>query len=326
MLDLVAGAGQRAVALALDIGLFEALAEGPATAADLAGPLDCDPDGLRPMLGFLAALGYVTRDGDRFSNTAMTEAWLREEPGSVASWLTFWAEVVFPFWDAHLESSVRTGGPPLTLYEWLDDHPEYWQTAHEGFGAVAEVVAPTVVDDLALTADARVLDVGGGHGRYAAELAARHPDVRVTVLDTKPARDVAEDTAARHGVADRVSFRVADYESDSLGEGYDVALLFNVVHAHDGSENTALFERVRQALAPGGRLYVLDQFEGTGRTSLARATIGFVDLTYLVTLGQRAHDEADVRAWLADAGFAVRDRTSFLTAPGLSLLAAERPN
>lgn len=325
VLDLVAGAGQRAVGLALDVGVFDALATGPATATALAARLDCDPDGLAPLLQFLVALGYLDRDGDQYRNTAMTDAWLLDGPESIAPWLVFWHEVVFPFFEDQLERAVRTGAPERTLYEWLDAHPEKWRLAHEGFRAAASVIAPTVVTKLDIEAGDRVLDVGGGHGRYAAQLAAR-VDCSVTVFDTEPAREVASETATAHGVADRVAFRAGDYTVDAMGGGYDAALLFNVVHAHDGPENVALFERVADALAPGGRLYVLDQFEGTARTPLSRATVGFVGLTYLVTLGQRAHEAADVASWLDDAGFAVRDRTSFLTAPGLTMLVAERAN
>lgn len=327
ILDLVGGAGERAVGLALDLGVFETLADGPATAADLAPRLDCDPDGLTSLLEFLAPLGYVTAADGTYANTGMTEDWLVGADG-VAPWLAFWEEVVFPFWDDHLETAVRTGAPPLTLYDWLDDHPEKWRTTHEGFRATARVLAPTVAKKVDLPAGARVLDIGGGHGLYATELAERHPDATVTVFDTEPAREVAEETAREAGVGDRVSFVAGDYEGDDLGtgeesgEGYDAALLFNVVHAHDGPENVSLFERVRDALAPGSRLYVLDQFAGTARTGLGRATVGFVGLTYLVTLGQRAHGASDVETWLDEAGFRVHRRESFLTAPGLSLLVA----
>lgn len=326
VLDLVGGGAERAVGLALELGMFESLADRPATAADLGARLECDPDGLAPLLVFLHALGYLDRDGERYATTAMTDAWLLDTPESVAPWLTFWDEVVFPFWDDHLATAVRTGDPGTTLYEWLDDHPEHWRAAHEGFRAAASVLASTVLKRVDLNAGARVLDVGRGHGLYATELAAANPDATVTVFDTEPAREVAGETADEAGVADRVSFLAGDYTTDSLGEGYDAALLFNVVHAHDGPENVALFERVREALAPGGRLYVLDQFDGTARTPLARAAVGFVGLTYLVTLGQRAHDVTDVAAWLGDAGFGVRDRRSFRTAPGVSLVVAERTN
>ena len=327
LLDLVGGAGERAVGLALDLGVFEALADKPATLAALADWVDCDPDGLEPLLGFLVALGYLSRDGDRYANTAMTRAWLLDDPESIAPWLRFWEEVVFPFWDENLEPAVRTGAPAQTLYEWLDDHPDQWRATHEGFRAAASVLAPAVVEKLDLPDDARVLDVGGGHGLYAAELAAENPGATVTVFDTEPAEEIAIETAEQAGVGYRVSFEAGDYTTDALdatSEGYDAALLFNVVHAHDGPEIIALLERVHEALRPGGRLYVLEQFEGTARTALGRATVGFIGLTYLVTLGQRAHPVDDVEAWLDEAGFGVRDRESFLTAPGLSLLVADR--
>lgn len=111
VLDLVGGAGERAVGLALDLGVFDALADGPATAAELAPCLDCAPDGLAPLLGFLAALGYLSRDDDRYANTAMTEAWLLDSPDSVAPWLAFWDDVVFPFWDEQLETASEPVAP-----------------------------------------------------------------------------------------------------------------------------------------------------------------------------------------------------------------------
>ncbi|WP_255197182.1 methyltransferase [Halorarius litoreus] len=329
VLDLVGGASERAVGLALEMGVFDALADKPATLPELAEWVDCAPEGLDPLLGFLVALGYLSRDGDDYANTAMTRAWLLDDPESVAPWLRFWDEVAFPFWDEHLETAVRTGNPPQTLYEWLDDHPEHWRVTHEGFRAAAAVLAPAVIGKLDLPEGARVLDVGGGHGLYAAELAAENPDATVTVFDSEHAREVATETAEQAGAGYRIAFEAGDYTTDPLdsdGEGYDVALLFNVVHAHDGAETTALLERVHEALRPGGTLYVLDQFEGTARTALGRATVGFVGLTYLVTLGQRAHTVDDVEDWLEEAGFTVEGRESFLTAPGLSLFVAERTN
>ncbi|WP_089821030.1 methyltransferase [Halogranum amylolyticum] len=325
VLDLVGGAAERAVGLALELDLFAALESGPTSLADLATRLDCAPEGLEPLCDFLVALGYLVREDGRYANTEMTAAWLLDADG-VGPWLAFWNDVVFPFWEAQAVTAVREGAPRQTLYEWLDDHPDRWRLAHEGFRAAASVLAPTVVERLDVAGDARVLDVGGGHGLYAATIAERHPTVQVEVFDTEPAREVALETARERGVEARVSFVAGDYTTDSLGEGYDAALLFNVVHAHDGPESVALFERVREALAPDGRLYVLDQFDGTARTALSRATVGFVGLTYLVTLGQRAHDVSDVSTWLAEAGFEVQDRRSFLTAPGVSLVVATPAN
>ena len=111
-------------------------------------------------------------------------------------------------------------------------------------------------------------------------------------------------------LADRVTARAGDYRTDDLGEGDDLALVFNVVHAHDPAENAALFERVGDALAPGGRIAVLDQWEGSGRTPVGRAGLRFVALTYLTTLGATVYSTDEVADWLRSAGFTdVRTRS-----------------
>jgi len=55
VLDLFGAASFEVVSLAVDLGVFDSLEAGAATPAALADRLDADPDGLRALLGFLAA-------------------------------------------------------------------------------------------------------------------------------------------------------------------------------------------------------------------------------------------------------------------------------
>jgi SAM-dependent methyltransferase len=329
ILDLFGAGALQAVTLALDLGVFEALDEGALPTGELAARVDADPDGLHALLRFLEAEGYVAEDGGAYRTTAMTRTWLTERSSTnMGPWLTFWRDQVLPFWGEHLESAVREGEPPETLYEWLGDDAERWATAQRGFRAAASVLA----DEVAANVDvpdrpARLLDVGGGHGLYAVELCRLHPNLRATVFDHPAALDVARETITNAGVGDRVSVEGGDYWSDDLGDGYDLALAFNVIHAHDGPENARLFERIADALAPGGRIAVLDQLSGSTRFSaVGRAGLGFVGLTYLTTLGAQIHDAEDVAGWLREAGFRNVDRTPIRRAgPGNALVTATLP-
>ena len=258
----------------------------------------------------------------------MTERWLTEDSGTnVAPWFTFWNDLVFPFWEEHLEATVRDGEPPLTIYEWFDEDPARWETAQRGFRAAATVTLDEVATKIDVPADARrLLDVGGGHGLYAVELCYRRPDLAATVFDHPEALAVAREEAAAVGLGDRVRTRGGDYWVDDLGEGYDVALLFNVIHAHDGAEIVELFGRVADALVPGGRIAVLDQLAGSARTPVGRAGLGFVDLTYAATLGANVHPYGDVAEWLRAAGFEDVRRTAIRRAgPGNALVEATKP-
>ena len=329
-LDLFGAAAFEAVGFALDVGVFEALSARPLTPAELAARLGLDANGVRALLGLLEATGYVAAesDGGAYRNTSSTERWLTPAAGTdLGPWLTFWRDLAFPFWREQLETAVREGEPSQTIYEWFGDDPGRWKTAQRGFRAAASLV----VDEVAAATDVpagatHLLDVGGGHGLFAVELCRRHSGLDAVVFDHPAALDAAREERAAAGLEDRVSVRGGDYLTDELGEGYDAVLLFNVVHAHDGAENVRLLRRVADALAPGGRVAVLDQLSGSARTPVGRAGIGFVGLTYLVTLGARTHPFEDVAEWLQAAGFEDVRRTSIRRGgPGNTLVQATKP-
>lgn len=326
-LDLLAMGSFRAVTAALDLGVFETLADGARTAPSLATEVDADTDALDSLCALLVEGGYLRRDTDDshevYALTAMSRRWLTDAEGTnMGPWLVAWDEVVLPFWDAELDRTLREGGPSTDIYTWAAETGRA-DTLHAGFRAAArlareDALAVVPVPERAGIGPAdgpvRLLDVGGGHGLYAAAFAAENPELEATVLDHPAARPVFDETVAEAGVADRVRFRSADYLTDDLrnpdaDEGaeeaahYDLAFLFNVVHAHEAATNRALLERVRAALRPGGQVAVLDQFTGDGRTPVARAGTRFVDLTYRVTLGAHTYPADEVEQWLRDAGF-----------------------
>lgn len=325
LLDLVGAASLAAVRQALDMDLFEALAEAPATPAALADRLDADPEGVGVLLSFLAAQGYVVVDDGRYRNSRMTTRWLTDASGTdIGPWLTFWHDLVVPFWMEHLDHAIRAGAPPRTIYEWFDEEPSRWAVAQAGFRAAAAVSVDEVSRAVTVPPDARrLLDVGGGHGRYAVALCAANPALSATVFDTPAALEAAREEAKAVGLGDRVTVVGGDYLSDDLGADYDLALVFNVLHAHDAATARALLGRVAAALRPGGRVAVLDQFAGTARTPLGRSVLGFVDVTYLTTLGATTHPTDALTDWLHEVGFTdVRRSPVRRAGPGNTLVQA----
>lgn len=327
MLDLFGAASFEAVSLALNLSLFETLADAETalTPAALADRTDAHPDGIAPLCDFLATEGYLTVSDGRYRLTGMTEKWLlTTSETNMGPWLTFWNELVFPFWERELETAVVEGEPSQSIYEWFDEEPGRWETAQAGFRATASLLVDDVTDAVSVPdGDSRLVDVGGGHGLYTIELCRRHPNLTATIFDL-PGAVESLDGDVPDDVADRIRTRTGDYLADDLGDGYDLALLFNVVHAHDPAENTALFERVADSLAPNGRIVLLDQWEGTGRTPVSRAGLRFVALTYLTTLDAAVYTHEEVTAWLRAAGFEDVTRRSVGPVAGQALLEATK--
>ncbi|WP_435358077.1 class I SAM-dependent methyltransferase [Haloarchaeobius sp. DFWS5] len=329
--DLLGAGTLKSVALAGDLGVFEELERSPARPGELTDRLDCHADSLALLCDFLVKTGYLDYDGETLSLSGLSERWLVGEVRLI-DWFRFWDRVVFPFWDDTAADVLRTGEPEQTIYEWLGEREDRWPVAQRGFEATARLGLPSVLDTVDTTGVDRLLDVGGGHGRYTIGFCEQNSTTTATIVDDPAALAVARENVAAAGLSDRVETRGADILSDDLagdataaGDGYDLALVFNVVHGFDPAENRQLFDRVADALAPGGRIAVMEQFEGSGPIATARTMNAFIGLNYRVLLGGRVYPYETVADWLIDAGFEALERSDLRRAPGVSLVSARLP-
>jgi trans-aconitate 2-methyltransferase len=125
-----------------------------------------------------------------------------------------------------------------------------------------------VLDRLELRGDEAALDAGCGSGRVTAELAERLPDGRVIAADGSEAM-IAK---ARERLGDRAGYLVTDLSELALEEPVD--LVFSTATFHWILDHDRLFERIRAALRPGGRLVAQCGGEGNvARHAEAIATV-----------------------------------------------------
>jgi hypothetical protein len=96
---------------AMELDLFGAIAAGKKTSADVARATSCTLRAARALLNALCPLGLLRKDGDTYSLTATSEAFLvRGRP-------SFCADALLTFWRGRdqLAKAARTGGTGLNL-------------------------------------------------------------------------------------------------------------------------------------------------------------------------------------------------------------------
>lgn len=288
----------RVVMAGVRLGVYAELARGPATAEVLAERLGLDPRGTGHLLASLAALGHLRRRGDRYALRGRLRRWLDPaSPTYVGTFLEFnedqWA------WWSHLEEAIRTGRS-FDIHTVPPEDP-FWRRYVTAMYELARLAAPEVARRLRLPRrPRRLLDLGGGHGWYAAELCQRYPTLQATVLDLRGSVRIGRDIIERAGMSDRVTFVEGDFLRDDLGGPYDGVLCFQVIHHLTPAQNVELFRRIRRVLAPGGTLAVLDYFASP---RLRRPEAAFLGLHFYLTSAASTYTEADLRAWLRDAGW-----------------------
>jgi SAM-dependent methyltransferase len=104
----------------------------------------------------------------------------------------------------------------------------------------------------------RVLDVGGGAGRYAVWLAERGHDV-VLVDPSDGQREVAREKVGEHGVADRVTVRAGDACDMAFADGaFDATLCLGgpLSHVLAATERETAVRELRRVTTLGGPVLV----------------------------------------------------------------------
>lgn len=146
-----------------------------------------------------------------------------------------------------------------------------------------------------------MLDVAAGHGRWGIAVARRNPRARLTALDWSAVLDVAAENAAAFGLADRFTRLPGDAFAVELGHGRDLVLVPNFLHHFDADTCVGFLKRVRAALAPGGRVAIVDFMPNDDRVSPPEpASFAFTMLA--TTAAGDAYTAAEYRAMLRAAG------------------------
>src|SRR3954451_526756 len=151
-----------------------------------------------------------------------------------------------------------------------------------------------VLQRIDLRGDEVVLDAGCGSGELTAELAARVPRGRVYAIDGSP-RMVE---LARNRLGEQATVWVGDLLELEVPEPVD--LVFSAATFHWIADHERLFERLRMALRPGGRLVA--QCGGAGNIAALREVIEGVSGDPWIPWNFATPEETEAR--LRAAGFA----------------------
>jgi ubiquinone/menaquinone biosynthesis C-methylase UbiE len=295
----------------IELGVFDALADGPADAATLTDRLGTHPRGTRILLNALAAMELLESDGTRYRLPEGAEDLL------VSTGADYFGEPIRLGigaweWEAHkwLTDSVRTGGPVLDTDADRPDFDYFGEWAERSAASSFNTGAADLVADLLLPwppgADrVDVLDVGCGSGTYGYTIARREPRAHITGLDwSEQALAVAEKNAENLGLRDRTSFLRADAFRDPLGGPYDMVAMAHVLHHRSADQAASLLKRLFDVIRPGGRIGVVGHTYEEGVPPARDPNPHMFSVIMLIqTSGGEAHSVATYRRMFADAGF-----------------------
>ena len=311
------GAAMQAPLLLLgeELGLYPALAEGPASSAELARRVGCVERYVREWVRSLAAAGYVTYHADEDVYSLSPEQAMLFDPKSPAFVLGGFEVALAAAGSRQRLTQAFRSGAGIGWHE-HDEHvscgtARFFGGSYRG-NLVSSWIPALAGVQAKLHKGARIVDVGCGHGISTLLMAEAFPRSTVLGIDTHPASLAhAAKEARRKGLSNaRFEHGVA---SDFPGEGYDLVTIFDALH--DFGDPVAAARHIRRALAPDGVWMIVEPRAGdqvsenlnpVGRAFYSASTIlcvpNAVSQGGRRTLGAQAGAK-ELFAVLAEAGF-----------------------
>ena len=291
--NLLRGAlGTRAVALVSDLGVADALADGPRPVSKLAKQTGADEGSLYRILRALASEGvFAEEEPGVFRNTEASEL-LRREGG----WDDF-PHLFGGVWYRAVGELAADGRAPFEdvfgrdFWSWLAAHPD----ERAAFDRAMQEGTERRTDRLEAVewrGDETVVDVRGGNGAFLVELLRRQPGLRGIVLDLP--ETVRDETA----FGERIEFVPGSF-FEHVPPG-DVYVLAGVLHNWDDERAAAILRIVAAAAPAGARLLILDSVVPPGNEP---GGAKWLDVLMLALLTGRERTEAEWRELLAAGGF-----------------------
>jgi ubiquinone/menaquinone biosynthesis C-methylase UbiE len=297
----------------------------------LATLADCRPEGLTaeriaqltrlPLYGVKvllesgAACDLVALDGDHFSLRQLGLLVLRDPMTRIN--MDFTADVCYRGM-AHLRETVTSGKPMglrelgawKTIYEGLTQLPPQIQQSWLAFDHYySDHMFPNALPLVFADRPKRLLDVGANTGKFALACLEHDAEVNVSLLDFPGQLEIARQAIALKNHSARASYHPIDFLDATLefpGD-QDAIWMSQFLDCFSEDEIVSLLERARRALAPNGRIFIVETYWDNQEHAAARLVLSMTSLYFacLANGNSKMYRSDDMRACVQRAGLQI---------------------
>jgi SAM-dependent methyltransferase len=289
----------RVLLTSFELGIFTAIGDSPKNSKEIAETLGTSERATDRLMNALCGMGFLKKRGGKFLNTPLTTRYLvKGKPDYLAGLMHQVA--LWKTWST-LTQAVHEGSSVAVRSDIGDRGSDWLEAFIEAMHMRARGQAGMVAGLINLRGVRRVLDVGGGSGAFSMAFVRARKDTQAVVFDLPQVTVLTRKFLEREGLTNSIETADGNYETDSLGSGFDLVFLSAIIHSNSAEVNRLLFKKAHEALNAEGRLVVLDHIMSKDRT--APLTGALFSLNMLV--GTKAGDtytESEIREWMTEAG------------------------
>jgi predicted transcriptional regulator len=307
MMEMITDAwAAQAITAAADLGIADALQNGPLPIDDLAAAVGADADTLARLLRGLIGRGLFKQLRDeRYALTSLGDTLRSDADISLRAFARFVGSRQEREHWTHLTEAIRTGravipelrGKPA--FEYIAGEPELDAIFNDAMTNFSQLAIAPVIAEYDFSRYETIVDIAGGHGRFLAAILNATPQARGVLFDQPHVVAGAGALLEQHRVADRV--RVAEGSFfESVTEGGDAYVLKHIIHDWPDDDALKILGNVRAAAGPGKHVLLVEFVLPGGHREFPG---NWTDLEMHVANGARERTADQYGRLLGRAGF-----------------------
>jgi len=296
----------QAITVAAQLGVADALSDGPLPIEELAARVGADADALHRLLRALISKGIFRQRHDGRYELNSLAGTLRSDAPIPMTWAAqFYGSAEQRERWTLMVDSIRTGSSVVPAlrgkesFDYFAGQPELAELFNQTMTSVSELTDGPVVAGYDFSAYPTIVDVGGGQGPLLATILATAPASQGVLYDLPVVVSAAPNLLCKHDVADRVRIETGSF-FDSVPGGGDAYVLKNILHDWSDEKAVQILRNVRTAAGPRATVLLIElvipdhdrDFPGK-----------WADLEMLLNLAARERTAAEYRKLLSQAGF-----------------------
>lgn len=274
----------RALQVAAELGLADALAEGPKHRDVLALDVGAHPGTLGRLLRLLVSFGVFDQLADgRVANSARSESLRADASGSMRGLARMYADkAMWSAWGG-LEYSVRTGLPSFNhvhgtpMFDYLAAHADVAQRFDEAMVSASRIMNDAIVDAYRFSDFDTLVDVAGGAGSTLAAILRANSNLHGVLFDLPHVTERGREHLMEQGVADRCRIEAGSF-FDAIPAGSDGYFMKHILHDWDDDDCLRILANCRAAMSAKAKLLVCEKVMPDGNERSVAKTMDLVML------------------------------------------------
>ena len=263
----------QAISVAAWLGVADHLQADPKSVDQLAQATDTQPQHLYRLLRMLASVGIFSEvTPAHFAITPMAGFLVSDAPGSLRSLaMMLGDEWHWRCWGDML-NIIKTGEPALQhlyqaddTFKYFTQHPESGNIYNQAMGNWAKNAHTAVLGVYDFSQFKQIIDIAGGYGALLSAILTSSPHSHGILFDQPHVVEAAKSQLVQAGVGDRYQTLSGDFFA-AVPKGGDGYVLSFILHDWNDEDCLKILKNVRQAIAPQGKLIIVETLIPSGNT------------------------------------------------------------